>query len=275
MHFTRPAFSRQQPPGAEGRILLVDNEPLVRRELHSHLHTLGFDVAEASDEQEAIAICRIIRFEVVLFGIEGQGGLSLDICNELRRILPHVVILLLSANNDRESKVEALEAVADDYLAKPVDLRELTARIRAALRRARGSVSQRDEVIVIGDICLDVGKRLVLKAGQPVHLTPKEFDLLCHLMMQPGRPATHARLLQVVWGSKYATHVEYLRTFIRQLRKKIEDDANQPRYLLTNTHIGYRFADPMPQRGNMRGRLPVPSADEESESPATDNRSPR
>lgn len=242
---TRPHSLRQPPQMPEGRVLIVDDEPVLRRALHTDLHGIGFDVTEASSDDEAVAICRIIRFDAILFGVNGRDGSSLETCTLLRRILPQVAILLLSENDDPEQKVVALEAVADDYVTKPVEIRELTARIRAALRRTRNSLPQSDETIAVGDISLDADKRLVLKSGQPVHLTPKEFDLLHYLMKHVGRPATHARLLQVVWGSKYATHVEYLRTFIRQLRKKVEDDANQPQYLLTDSHIGYRFVDPM------------------------------
>jgi len=151
---------------------------------------------------------------------------------------------MLSVTDDHERKIEALEAGADDYVTKPFHMRELTARIRAALRRSRASAAQNDELISIGDVELHPARRLVLKLGEPVHLTPKEFDLLHYLMSHAGLPITHSRLLHVVWGSEYANQVEYLRTFVRQLRKKLEDDAGNPKYLLTDSHVGYRFIDP-------------------------------
>jgi two-component system KDP operon response regulator KdpE len=123
-------------------------------------------------------------------------------------------------------------------------MRELAARIRAALRRAHAGETEREDGITIGDIALLPARRIVRKAGRPVHLTPKEFDLLAFLMKQAGIPATHSRLLSAVWGPEYASQVEYLRTFMRQLRGKLEDNRSRPRYLLTESHIGYRFADP-------------------------------
>jgi two-component system KDP operon response regulator KdpE len=158
--------------------------------------------------------------------------------------MPRVAILMLSVNDDHEAKIEALDAGADDYITKPFHMRELTARIRSSLRRSRTSSAQGEERIAIGDVELHPAKRLVLKSGEAVHLTPKEFDLLHYLMSHAGLPITHARLLHVVWGSEYANQVEYLRTFVRQLRKKLEDDAANPRYLLTDSHVGYRFVDP-------------------------------
>jgi two-component system KDP operon response regulator KdpE len=122
-------------------------------------------------------------------------------------------------------------------------MRELTARIRAALRRARATTPGNEEVIAIGELTLNPGRRLVQMNGTTIHLTPKEFDLLHYLMAHPGLPITHARLLHAVWGAEYVSQVEYLRTFVRQLRKKLSEDASNPRYLRTDSHIGYRFAD--------------------------------
>lgn len=228
----------------EGKLLVVDDDASVRRTLHTTLYNLGFDIGEASTGDEALALCRIVRYEAVLLDINMPGKSGIETCRELRRLMPRIAILMLSVNDDHERKIEALDAGADDYVTKPFHMRELTARIRAALRRSRAAANQTEEVISIGDVELHPARRLVLKAGEAVHLTPKEFDLLHYLMAHAGLPITHSRLLHVVWGSEYANQVEYLRTFVRQLRKKLEDDAGTPKYLLTDSHVGYRFIDP-------------------------------
>lgn len=229
---------------SEGKILVVDDDASVRRTLHTTLYSLGFDIGEANTGDEALALCRIVRYDAILLDINMPGKTGIEACRELRRLMPRVAILMLSVNDDHERKIEALESGADDYVTKPFHMRELTARIRAALRRSRAAGTQSEEVIAIGNIELHSARRLVLKAGEPVHLTPKEFDLLHYLISHAGLPVTHARLLHVVWGSEYANQVEYLRTFVRQLRKKLEDDAARPQYLLTDSHVGYRFVDP-------------------------------
>ncbi len=228
----------------EGKLLVVDDDASVRRTLHTTLYSLGFDIGEASTGDEALALCRIVRYEAVLLDVNMPGKSGIETCRELRRLMPRIAILMLSVNDDYERKIEALEAGADDYVTKPFHMRELTARIRAALRRSRTATTHSEEVIAIGDVELHPARRLVLKSAEPVHLTPKEFDLLHYLMAHAGLPITHARLLHVVWGSEYANQVEYLRTFVRQLRKKLEDDAGNPKYLLTDSHVGYRFIDP-------------------------------
>jgi len=232
------------PAKQEGKLLVVDDDPSVRRTLHTTLYSLGFDIGEANTGEEAIALCRIVRYEAVLLDINMPGKDGIETCRELRRLMPRIAIIMLSVNDDHERKIEALEAGADDYVTKPFHMRELTARIRSALRRSRATSVQSDELISIGDVELHPARRLVLKSGEPVHLTPKEFDLLHYLMSHAGLPITHSRLLHVVWGSEYANQVEYLRTFVRQLRKKLEDDAGNPKYLLTDSHVGYRFIDP-------------------------------
>jgi two-component system KDP operon response regulator KdpE len=142
-----------------------------------------------------------------------------------------------------EEKVEALELGADDYITKPFSTRELIARIRTAHRRVHAPTRVEDAPIEIGEIRLTPARRSVTKRGQPVHLTRKEYDILYCLMSRAGRVITYSRLLTAVWGADCREEVEYLRTFVRQLRKKIEDDASNPIYLLTDVYVGYRFAD--------------------------------
>jgi two-component system KDP operon response regulator KdpE len=234
----------RQSPRLEGKVLIVDDEAAVRRALHTTLFSLGFDIGEAAGGEEALALCRIIKYDAVLLDINMPGKSGIEMCAELRRMQPRLAILMLSVNEDEERKVQALESGADDYVTKPFHMRELTARIRSALRRARTTSPQSEEILMIGDLTLHAARRMVQMSGSTLHLTPKEFDLLHYLMAHPGLPVTHARLLHAVWGEEYISQVEYLRTFVRQLRKKLGDNAANPRYLRTDSHIGYRFADP-------------------------------
>jgi two-component system KDP operon response regulator KdpE len=145
--------------------------------------------------------------------------------------------------DEEEDKVEALDLGADDYVTKPFSTRELIARIRSAVRRVRAPARPEDAPMEIGEIYLDPVKRRVTKRGEPVKMTRKEFDILYCLMSRAGRVVTYAKLLTAVWGAECREEVEYLRTFVRQLRKKIEDDPSSPVYLLTDVYVGYRFAD--------------------------------
>jgi two-component system KDP operon response regulator KdpE len=231
------------PSPSIGRILIVDDEQAVRRALHITLYDQGFDVSEASSGEDALALARVIRCDAVLLDVRLPGKNGIDVCRELRSLYPRLAILMISVRDGADDRVEALDAGADDYVTKPFHMRELTARLRAAVRRTQTAASEADEAIRIGDIELCPTRRVVKKAGRPIHLTPKEFELLAFLMRQAGIPITHSRLLSAVWGSEYASQVEYLRTFVRQLRGKLEDDRAHPKYLLTDNHIGYRFID--------------------------------
>ena len=155
--------------------------------------------------------------------------------------MPLLGIVMLTVKNREEDKIQALDAGADDYITKPFHLRELAARLRAAVRRAHACQADEAAAIKIGGIELDPARRLVKRAGREIHVTPKEFELLHFLMSHAGLPLTHARILAAVWGPGYAGELEYLRTFVRQLRKKLGDDADSPKYLLTDPQVGYRF----------------------------------
>jgi two-component system, OmpR family, KDP operon response regulator KdpE len=230
-------------PKPAGRLLIVDDDYSIRRALHMTLYAQGFEVTEASSGEEALSLARAIRYDAVLLDINMPGKDGVEVCRELRKLFPRLAILMLTVRSDQDDRVEALDAGADDYVVKPFQMRELTARIRAAVRRVQTPANEGDGCIRIGEISLDTGRRYVEKAGQIVSLTPKEFDLLHYLMTHPGLPVNHARLLASVWGPEYASRTEYLRTFVRQLRKKLEDDPTEPKYLLTDSHIGYRFTD--------------------------------
>jgi two-component system KDP operon response regulator KdpE len=159
----------------------------------------------------------------------------------MRSAFPGLTIIVLTVRDQDADKVNALDAGADDYITKPFQLSELTARIRAALRRIRLSVAEEDVPIQIGEIRIDPVRREVTKANDQIHLTPKEFDLL-HLMMEhAGKPLSHRFLITSVWGAEYGDEREYLRTYMNQLRRKLEADPSSPQYLLTENYVGYRF----------------------------------
>jgi two-component system KDP operon response regulator KdpE len=225
------------------RILLVDDESAIRRALRPPLMELGFQVVEAWRGEEAIQMLRAGGFDVVLLDVNMPGIGGIETLRRIRTFAPRLPILMLTVRDAEAEKVEALELGADDYVTKPFSTRELVARIRTAVRRVQAPVRAEDAPIEIGEICLEPMKRTVTKRGQPVHLTRKEFDILHCLMSRAGQVVTYARLLTAVWGADCREEVEYLRTFVRQLRKKIEDDPSNPLYLLTDVYVGYRFTD--------------------------------
>jgi two-component system KDP operon response regulator KdpE len=237
-----PQTSSYSSP-SPGRVLIVDDDTSVRHALNTILQTLGFSTSEASRGEEALTLANTVRYDVVLLDINMPGLDGLETCRQLRRLFPRIAILMLTVRDSQEDKVEALEAGADDYVTKPFSIRELTARIRAAVRRSQAPENNINAIIRIGEIELYPARRVVQKAGKPIPLTPKEFDLLYYLMANAGFPVPHGRLLKDIWGPEYCEEVEYLRTFVRQLRKKIEDEPSKPQYLLTDIQFGYRFRE--------------------------------
>ena len=225
-----------------GNLLIVDDERSNRLSLRTILTNFGYQIVEAARGEEALALARTAQFDAVLLDINMPGMGGIEVCRTLRKNDSHLPIVMLTVQEGEDCKVEALDAGADDYITKPFQLRELTARLRAAVRRNRLDESSCG-TIMIGDVLLDPDRHLVEKKGKRVHLTPKQFEVLQYLMVNAGRPIPHARLLQSVWGSEYGNELEYLRTFIRQIRMKIEDDPANPKYLLTDSHIGYRFCE--------------------------------
>ena len=202
---------------------------------------MDFEIAEAETGEQAIALVRTIRFDAVLLDIGMPGMNGIEACREIRKRAPLLGIVMLTVKNTEEDKIQALDAGADDYITKPFHVRELAARLRAAVRRAQSSEADDAAAISIGEIELDPARRVVKRSGAPIHLTPKEFEMLHFLMSHAGVPLTHARILAAVWGPEYGGELEYLRTFVRQLRKKLGDDAASPKYLLTDSQVGYRF----------------------------------
>ena len=223
-----------------GRVLVVDDEPQIRRVLRSTLTARGYEVHEARTGEDALESIREHRFDLLLLDVNMPGMSGLAACREIRAC-SEVAIIMLTVSDSEEDKVAALDAGADDYVTKPFGTPELLARIRAALRRLPTS-PERDQAVQVGDLQINLMLRRVVAKGCEIRLTPKEFDLLHYLVVNPNIPIPHARLLQAVWGPDYGDQVQYLRVFVNQLRKKIEPDPSHPRYILTEPWVGYKFA---------------------------------
>jgi two-component system, OmpR family, KDP operon response regulator KdpE len=222
-----------------GRILIVDDEAQIRRIMRTTLAGAGYEVDDAKTGEEALDKLREFRPELVLLDINmpGMGGLAA--CREIRSD-PNVAIIMLTVHNTEAAKVEALDAGADDFVTKPFSTPELLARIRAALRRVPVSQSSPNRIRV-GELTVDFGARTVTRGQTAMHLTPKELDLLRYLTQHANEVVPHRELLQAVWGPDYGDQVDYLRAFIKTLRKKIEQNPDRPQYVTTEPWIGYRF----------------------------------
>jgi two-component system, OmpR family, KDP operon response regulator KdpE len=222
-------------------ILVVDDEPQIRRVMRTTLSSQGYAITDARNGDEALNKLREEHVDLVLLDINMPGLSGLETCREVRRT-SDVPIIMLTVRGSERDKVSALDAGADDYVVKPFGMEELLARIRASLRRS--SPLETALSFASKDLTVDFERRAVTVRGKAVRLTPKEFDLLRHLVTHAGKPLTHRRLLQAVWGPDYGEEIEYLRVFINQLRKKIEVNPAEPRYILTEPWVGYRFEPP-------------------------------
>lgn len=225
-------------------VLVVEDDAGIRQSLFETLSALGFVIGEACNGEEALLRLRMIDYDAVLLDINMPGIGGIEACRKICHSHPHIPIIILTVRDEEDDKVEALDAGADDYVTKPFQIRELTARLRSAIRRSKTSAVASGSPVVIDSLILDPDRRRVEKRGQEVRLTPKEFEMLRYLMEHAGHPIPHKRLLVSIWGSEYGNEREYLRVLINQLRKKIEDDPARPAYILTESHIGYRFRDP-------------------------------
>ena len=225
--------------GLKARILVVDDEPQLTRVLLRSLTSKGYDVHIAGDGEVGLQTFRDWTPSLVITDLAMPNMGGLELCRRLRAV-SDVPIIVLSVRGEEKAKVEALDAGADDYVTKPFGMDELLARVRAALRRQPAADAQA-RVVEAGEFRIDLDAHLVTRAGEELHLTPKEFDLLTHLVRNAGKVLTHRALLGAVWGGDYTGQTEYLRVFIGQLRKKIETNPSQPRYILTEPWIGYRF----------------------------------
>jgi two-component system KDP operon response regulator KdpE len=224
-----------------GNILVADDDPELRRVLRRTLSAVGFDVAESPTGDHAVTEVERGAYDAVLMDINMPGIGGVAACRAIRRKMPRIQILMLTVRNLEADKIAALDAGADDYITKPFSIPEIAARLRSAVRRTRTPHPPPDLPIAIGAVQIDPARRTVTKRGAVLRLTPKEFDLLHYLMRHAGMPIDHTRLLRAVWGSEYGQELEYLRTFVHQLRVKLEDDPATPEYLLTERNFGYRF----------------------------------
>jgi len=200
-------------------------------------------VVEASAAEQAIDILSQHEFDLVLLDINMPGMGGIRACHRIRALKPQLGIVMVTVRDAEHDMVQALEAGADDYITKPIRFGELVARLRAVIRR---TVSADAAVTVLraGNLEIDFERRQLRKAGEEVHLTPTEFDLLALLMRNQGMPLTHAKLLRTVWGPEYGEELEYLRAYVKTIRKKIEENPTQPKYIVTEPWVGYRFHNP-------------------------------
>jgi two-component system, OmpR family, KDP operon response regulator KdpE len=221
-----------------GRVLVVDDDPQILRAVRTTLHAHGFDVLSAGNGETALDVLTDAEVDLVILdlGLPGIGGHEV-----IRRVRgwSDVPIIVLSVRESQDDKVEAFEAGADDYVTKPFGMPELLARMRAVRRRAEGE--RGEPVLRFSDLEVDLGRQLVRRGGEPVHLTPTEYRLLHAFVTNPGKLLTHRWLLQRVWGPGYGTESQYLRVFIRQLRSKLGDDPARPRFIVTESGLGYRW----------------------------------
>ena len=226
---------------SNANILVVDDEAQIRRVLRSTLSFRGYTISEATSGEEAVELIRKHKPDLILLDVNLPGMSGVETCREIRRSSDTPIIMLTVRNAERD-KVVALDAGADDYVIKPFGIEELLARVRASLRRHPSPDALAP--FVSKDFSVDFEQRRVTVGGAEVHLAPKEFQVLRHLIVNQGKPVSHRRLLQSIWGPEYGEETENLRVVINQLRKKIEKDPSQPKYILTEPWVGYRFQPP-------------------------------
>lgn len=223
------------------KILVVDDEPQIRRMMRATLTSIGHQVDEARTGEEALEKFREFLPDLVLLDLNMPGMGGVEACKSIRAG-SDVPIIILTVRNTEKEKVEALDAGADDYVSKPFGMQELLARIRAALRRAPAAAESGPQGFVSEGLEIDFATRRVRVQDKNIRLTPKEFELLRQLVAHGGKPVPHRELLQAVWGPDYGDETDYLRVFINHLRKKIEPNPAEPKYILTEPWVGYRFA---------------------------------
>lgn len=219
-------------------ILVIDDEPQIRRVLRATLSSRGYVIVDAKTGEEGIELVRRDKPDLVLLDVNMPGMGGLEACREIRRG-SNAPIIMLTVRDAERDKVAALDAGADDYVVKPFGIEELLARVRAALRRQ--GTGEALAPLDTKDLSVDFESRSVRASGKDVHLTPKEYEVLKLLIANQGKPLTHRRLLQAVWGPDYGEETDSLRVVINQLRKKIESDSAHPKYILTEPWVGYRF----------------------------------
>ncbi len=222
------------------RILVVDDESQITRVLRRSLAAHRYEVRVAADGESALDTFHDFHPDLVITDLSMPEMSGIELCQEIRKI-SKIPIIVLSVKGEEKTKVAALDAGADDYVTKPFGMDELLARVRATFRRLATKEEKESSILAAGDFTIDLPAHKVSVSEKEVHLTPKEFDLLLYLFQNRGRVITHHSLLGAIWGGNFTEQNEYLRVFIGQLRKKIEPQPNQPKYILTVPWVGYRF----------------------------------
>lgn len=220
------------------RILVIDDEAQIQRLLRVALTSHGYEVAEAASGQQGLSEAAVYRPDLVILDLGLPDMDGLEVVRRLRE-WSKVPVIILSAKEQENDKIVALDAGADDYLTKPFGMGELLARMRAAIRHAAGAGNE--PVLTINDLIIDLARRKVTVDGHEVKLTPTEYDLMKNLAIHAGKVLTHRQLLRAVWGLAYENDTHYLRVFIGQLRRKIEADPSRPRHIITEPGVGYRL----------------------------------
>jgi two-component system KDP operon response regulator KdpE len=220
------------------RILVIDDELQIRRMLKTALSGYGYALGEAATAREGLAQAAIFHPDLVVLDLGLPDADGMEVIAHLRE-WTQVPIIVLSVREGETDKIGALDAGADDYLTKPFSMGELLARIRVALRHAAGS--EDEPVLTFPDLVIDLARRVVLLKGSELKLTPTEYEILKYLSLHAGRVVTHGQLLRAVWGPNYQESTQYLRVYVGQLRRKMEEDPARPRYIVTEAGVGYRF----------------------------------
>ncbi len=222
------------------KVLIVDDEPQIRRFLRASLQSHDYDLVEAENGKDAIKACTTQKPDLVILDLGLPDVDGMDVIKSIRE-WSTVPIIVLSIRSDDADKIEALDRGANDYVTKPFSMGELLARMRAALRQGHGDGDGAEPVLSVGELTIDMSKRLVSRAGTPVKLSRKEYDLLRVLASNPDRVITHQHLLKEIWGPAYVEETQYLRVYIGQLRQKLERDPANPMHLITEPGVGYRL----------------------------------
>jgi len=225
---------------APTHVLVIDDEPQIRRALRTILTEKGFKVSVAERGEEGLALAAATEPDLIILDLGLPDIDGIEVCSRLREWTRAPIVVLSVRENERD-KVAALDKGADDYLTKPFGVEELLARLRVALRHRVGAPAEDGRVVVAGALVIDLAGHSVTRDGEPVKLTATEFNLLSYLVANRGRLLTHQSILTHVWGPEDADHTEYLRVYMRQLRKKLESQPETPQHILTEPGIGYRF----------------------------------
>ncbi len=238
----------------QATILVVDDEPRIVRLVKSNLEPQNYKVLTAADGDQGLKMAEMHDPDLIILDIMMPSMDGWEVCRRVREFST-VPIIMLTAKGDEQDRVRGLEMGADDYLGKPFSIKELLARVRAVLRRARlPGESKREPVFACGDLTMNFAQRRVTVRGKDVKLSPTEYKLLYELVANAGRVLLHQDLLRKVWGRGYGEETEYLRVYVRYLRQKLEADSSKPLYILTEPGVGYRFVEP----SQMTPTIPVP-----------------